>query len=144
MTRQCGCCGGRCGESQPIELNRRGFLGQLAAGTTAWGLAEAWASAEPLPAALPLALPKAGPWPAYPLTPPRVYRGRHLEAVGMPIGGIGTGGVWLDGQGRLSVWQIFNNLNETGIPDSFFAVQRPPRGRPGRHASAPDHGRRTA
>ena len=40
----------------------------------------------------------------------------------MPIGGIGTGSIWLDGQGRLSVWQIFNNLNETRIPDSFFAV----------------------
>ncbi len=41
----------------------------------------------------------------------------------MPIGGIGTGSIWLDGQGRLSVWQIFNNLNETRVPDSFFAVR---------------------
>jgi uncharacterized protein (DUF608 family) len=59
---------------------------------------------------------------SYPLTPPRVYRGKHLEAVAMPLGGIGTGTVWLDGHGRLSVWQIFNNLNERSIPDSFFAV----------------------
>jgi uncharacterized protein (DUF608 family) len=122
MSSQCRCCGGRCGESQPIELNRRGFLGQLAAGTAAWGLAEAWASAEPLPAVVPLALPKAGPRPAYPLVPPRVYRGRNLEAVAMPLGGIGTGSVWLDGRGRLAVWQIFNNLSEPAIPDSFFAV----------------------
>ena len=40
----------------------------------------------------------------------------------MPIGGIGTGSIWLDGQGRLGVWQIFNNLSETRIPDSYFAV----------------------
>ena len=59
----------------------------------------------------------------YPKTPPRVYKGEHLEAVAMPIGGIGTGSIWLDGQGRLSVWQIFNNLNETRVPDSFFAVR---------------------
>ncbi len=59
----------------------------------------------------------------YPITAPRVYQGSHLEAVAMPIGGIGTGSIWLDGQGRLSVWQIFNNLNEIRIPDSFFAVR---------------------
>jgi len=41
----------------------------------------------------------------------------------MPIGGIGTGTIWLDGQGRLAVWQIFNNFTEARIPDSFFAVR---------------------
>ena len=41
----------------------------------------------------------------------------------MPIGGIGTGRIWLDGQGRLAVWQIFNNFSESRIPDSFFAVR---------------------
>ena len=41
----------------------------------------------------------------------------------MPLGGIGTGSLWLDGQGRLSVWQIFNNLSEPRIPDTFFAVR---------------------
>lgn len=79
----------------------------------------AWARspAEPL-------TPPPGPR-AYPLTPPRVYRGKHLEAVAMPLGGIGTGSIWLDGQGRLAVWQIFNNLSEPRIPDSLFAVLRP-------------------
>jgi uncharacterized protein (DUF608 family) len=57
------------------------------------------------------------------MTPPRVYRGQNLEAVAMPLGGIGTGSIWLDGQGRLSVWQIFNNLSEPRIPDSFFGVR---------------------
>ena len=54
---------------------------------------------------------------------PRVYSGAHLEYVMMPIGGIGTGSIWLDGQGRLAVWQIFNNLSENRIPDSFFAIR---------------------
>ena len=84
----------------------------------------AWARspAEPL-------TPPPGPR-AYPLTPPRVYRGKHLEAVAMPLGGIGTGSIWLDGQGRLGVWQIFNNLSEPRIPDSFFAVRARTAGRP--------------
>ncbi len=64
----------------------------------------------------------------YPLTPPRIYRGANLEAVAMPIGGIGTGTVWLDGRGRLRVWQIFNNFSEARIPGSFFAVRAQTRG----------------
>jgi hypothetical protein len=122
MSRQCRCCGGRCGEPVPVELNRRDFLGKLAAGTATVALVDtlAWAGDTLQPP--PLAPPKAaGPGP-YPLAPSRVFRGKHLEAVGMPLGGIGTGSIWLDGQGRLAVWQIFNNLSEPRIPDSFFAV----------------------
>lgn len=55
---------------------------------------------------------------------PRIYTGEHLEAVGMPVGGIGTGNIWIAGDGSLSVWQIFNNMNgHARIPDSFFAVR---------------------
>jgi tRNA-specific 2-thiouridylase len=41
----------------------------------------------------------------------------------MPIGGIGTGSIWLNGRGQLGVWQIFNNFTEARIPDSFLAVR---------------------
>jgi uncharacterized protein (DUF608 family) len=122
MSNECRCCGGRCGDPLPLELNRRNFLGRLAGGTAALGVAGhvAWAddedeTSQPQPV-------KAGDLGAYPKTPPRVYRGKNLEAVGMPIGGIGTGSLWLDGQGRWGIWQIFNNLSEPRIPDSFFAV----------------------
>ena len=40
----------------------------------------------------------------------------------MPLGGIGSGSIWLNGQGQLGVWQIFNNLSEPRVPDSFLAV----------------------
>ncbi|MBU4285781.1 MAG: hypothetical protein KKD76_02635 [Verrucomicrobia bacterium] len=70
----------------------------------------------------------AGVVPEYPLTPPRVYQDKNLEAVAMPIGGIGTGTIWLDGAGRLQVWQIFNNFDELRVPDSFFAVRVQPAG----------------
>ena len=67
--------------------------------------------------------PPHSPWLGrYPLTPRRVYRGKNLEAVGMPLGGIGSGSIWLNGQGQLGVWQIFNNLSEPRVPDSFLAV----------------------
>lgn len=121
--RNCSCAGGKCESGEVAGLSRREFLGRLALGSA--GLT--------LLGQLPWLQPGAGTslaaeaargvaWPEYPLTPPRVYRGQHLEAVGMPIGGIGTGSIWLDGRGRLGVWQIFNNLSETRIPDSYFAV----------------------
>ncbi len=114
------CSGGRCRPPLPPELTRRNFIRSMAVGAA--GIA---VSPELLGAAPPSALapPRPGDLPRYPVTPPRVYRGANLEAVAMPIGGIGTGTVWLDGQGRLSVWQIFNNLNETRIPNGFFAVR---------------------
>ena len=122
MSNECRCCGGRCGEPQPLELNRRDFLGKLAGGTAAAGIAGqlAWADGDDETTG-PRSV-KATDLRSYPKTPPRVYRGKHLEAVGMPLGGIGTGSLWLDGQGRWGIWQIFNNLSEPRIPDSFFAV----------------------
>ena len=39
---------------------------------------------------------------------PKEYRGDHLGYVALPLGGIGTGSVALNGQGRLIQWQIFN------------------------------------
>ena len=118
--RNCSCSGGKCQPAQATGLSRRAFLGRVAIGTA--GLA--WAGQLPwLAQAADTETSPPAQWPDYPLTPPRVYRGEHLEAVAMPVGGIGTGSIWLDGQGRLGVWQIFNNLSETRIPDSFFAVR---------------------
>lgn len=115
MADQLCCCGGRCRPTTSNALTRRDFLERMAA--TAAGLA----MAGPIAWAAP-AMPKR-PAATYTLTPARVYRGKQLEAVAMPLGGIGTGSIWLDGQGRLAVWQIFNNLSETRVPDSFFAVR---------------------
>ncbi len=115
------CCGGRCRPPLPPELTRREFIQSIAAGAA--GLAVSAELLRAPSATAALTAPKIPDTWRYPLTPPRVYRGANLEAVGMPIGGIGTGTVWLDGQGRLGVWQIFNNFGESRIPDSFFAVR---------------------
>jgi len=37
-----------------------------------------------------------------------VYRGEELDTIGMPIGGVATGQLYLRGDGTLGLWQIFN------------------------------------
>ncbi len=123
----CDCCQWRSDPNGPTAESRRRFLKKVFAGVASFGLAGGWSesSAERKPPQ-PVGETPAGE--DYPVTRPRVYEGKHLEAVAMPIGGIGTGTIWLDGQGVLRVWQIFNNYTEVRVPGSFFAVRARPRG----------------
>ena len=43
-----------------------------------------------------------------------VYRGADLEKIGMPVGGIAAGQIYLGGDGRLWHWDIFNQHIGTG------------------------------
>lgn len=45
---------------------------------------------------------------------PQVYTGEALKQIGMPVGGIGTGQLYLGGDGRLWHWDIFNQPISTG------------------------------
>ncbi len=52
-----------------------------------------------------------------------VYRGESLAKIGMPIGGICAGQLYLGGDGKLWHWDIFNRIEHTG--DAHYA--QPPR-----------------
>lgn len=50
---------------------------------------------------------------------PEVFRGTDLRYVGMPIGGIGAGQLYLGGDGKLWHWDVLNRYTFTG--DSHYA-----------------------
>ena len=54
--------------------------------------------------------------------PPQIYSGEQLKYIGMPVGGITTGQVYLGGDGQLWYWDIFNikRIVPGGPGDKFY------------------------
>jgi len=117
------------------NVNRRDFLklGATLAGAIA-GSAAGQAQAAPEGFIPPEAhVPPSREWfeSLHKSGEPIVYRGAHLREIIFPLGGIGTGTVWLNGAGRLVNWQIFNNIQkDTYVDDTFFAVRIEQAGKP--------------
>ncbi len=113
-------CGDEQGCCQPAGLPRRQFL-KLAGVTTIGLFTPGWAFAGPFQVSeFQFAVPvdkKLRPEWVRSLSvrgKPTVYKGKQLDKIGMPIGGLCAGGVYIGGDGRLWLWDIFNE-NHFGI-----------------------------
>ena len=56
---------------------------------------------------------------------PDTYTGKDLETIGMPIGGIAAGQLYLRGDGTLGLWWIFNKHVFTGYGRDCYRTYRP-------------------
>ena len=98
----------------PSEIDRRQFIRATTAAAGAAAVAPHLLSAADRRIAEPeLEAPGAT----------KVYRGEFLEAVRLPLGGIGAGTIQINGRAERHVWQIFNNLTQGRVRDSFFGVR---------------------
>ncbi len=125
-----GCGSGDCGCGG--ATSRRGFLRATAVGSLAAVAAPLPVMAGPFEAAdfdkLVPADKRLDPAWVKSLTArgePTVYRGEDLKYIGMPVGGLCAGQLYLGGDGRLWCWDIFNAQVRTG--DAHYA--KPPEAR---------------
>jgi non-lysosomal glucosylceramidase len=56
---------------------------------------------------------------------PKVYKGDELATIGMPVGGICAGQLYLRGDGTLAEWDIFNRDHFTGYGDDCYRTYTP-------------------
>lgn len=56
-----------------------------------------------------------------------VFRGKDLNLIGMPVGGIAAGQVYLCGDGTLGCWQVFNQRYFTGYGRDNYRPRMPER-----------------
>ncbi|MHB8969975.1 MAG: GH116 family glycosyl hydrolase [Pirellulaceae bacterium] len=110
---------GGCGEAgccPPVTMQRRTFIQWAGLGAAALTAGARSATAGPFTAedlidhCVPVDKKLSADW-LRALTDrgePTWYRGTDLTTIGMPVGGIGAGQLYLTGDGRLAHWDIFN------------------------------------
>ena len=124
--RDCGSDSGCCGDVDRRDFLKAAGLGVAAASIQGSSLAWAGALDRPGPIGDHLVparkrLSRAWVKDLYARGKSHVYSGKDLDAVGMPVGGIGAGQVYLLGDGRLGCWQIFNGRYFSGTGGTSYA-----------------------
>jgi len=103
--------------NEKLTLDRRNFLKQAAGAVGAVTQADHWPSL----AAAETPAPAAGPNPARAdVNYPRRFKGRQLQMISFPLGGVGAGSLGLGGRGQLVNWEIFNRPNKGFRPSYAF------------------------
>jgi len=137
----CNCASGRCCCSPPSGFLRRQFLkiaglgfvstalgGRLAEAMSAAGRQEAASGAGPFSAAetesghlIPADKKLSQDWlrSLFERGTKAIFKGKSLDNIGMPCGGIGTGQLYLCGDGTLGCWQIFNDVQSNWVEGTF-------------------------
>jgi len=116
----CGCASGSCCGTSSTQVGRRKFLKVAGLGivSTTLGGRLMGAMAGPFAAAevksgllIPEDKKLSEAWvrSLFERGTKEVYKGKSLENIGMPCGGIGAGQLYLCGDGTLGCWQIFND-----------------------------------
>jgi uncharacterized protein (DUF608 family) len=129
-TDSCSCEGGICRGSPRAGFARRQFLKVAGLGfvSTALGGRLADAMAGPFSAAetksghlIPEDKKLSQEWvrSLFERGTKEIFRGKSLDNIGMPCGGIGTGQLYLCGDGSLGCWQIFNDAQSNWVEGSF-------------------------
>ena len=95
---------------------RRAFLQQVAFAASAAG-AQAPSPSGKTAAGGGSAVPTGG---GADIAYPRVFKGRQLQMIAFPLGGVAAGSIGLGGRGELRDWEIFNKPDKGGAPSYAF------------------------
>src|SRR5579863_2331097 len=98
------------------SLNRRDFLKQAAGAVSAVSQAETLSALTSGPGSGSREQSRAVKDPDY----PRQFRGRQLQMISFPLGGVAAGSIGLGGRGQLCNWEIFNRPNKGYRPAYAF------------------------
>ena len=125
--QSCGSSHCGCG-SQPLSIGRRDFLALTGLGAAGVLLSDWPAVAGPFGEKDSESLvprdKKLNPQWIDRLTrrgEPEIYRGAELNWIGMPVGGIACGQLYLGGDGRLWYWDIFTSTTTTDYESKIWA-----------------------
>lgn len=125
--QSCGSSHCDCGP-QPLSIGRRDFLALTGLGAASVLLADLPAVAGPFEEkdfeSLVPRDKKLNPQWIDRLTQrgePEIYRGAELNWIGMPVGGIACGQLYMGGDGRLWYWDIFTSTTTTDYESKIWA-----------------------